>query len=115
MIRISYFFALLLFPLGVQARSEPAAVSIPVQAQAQKQACHPAIDPLKPQYTVGYGSLMEDSSRRRTAHNTGEALPVLVSGFERSFNARGSEIGFSTTYLGVTVDPSASMVATVPA
>lgn len=74
---------------------------------------HPALEASKPQYTVRDGRLMEDASRRRTAPNTGEASPVMVMGFERSFNARGSEVGFSTTFLGVTVVPEASMVATV--
>lgn len=114
---ISYFLALLLLPASVLARSESGSVNVPVHSHVQIQlpalVCHPAVDPGKLQYTVGYGSLMEDASRRRTAPNTGEALPVLVTGFERSFNARGSEIGFSTTYLGVTVVPGASMVATV--
>lgn len=109
MIRFVYYFFLMVLPFVVQARSEPS----PVKSMSSDQTCHPHVDPNKPQFTVGYGSLMEDASRRRTAPNTGEALPVLVTGFERSFNARGSEIGFSTTYLGVTVVPGASMVATV--
>jgi hypothetical protein len=110
MMRSVYLLVLLALPFTMHAKSvNPAAVQIPAQAQA----CHPAVDAGKPQYTVGYGSLMEDASRRRTAPNTGEALPVLVTGFERSFNARGSEVGLSTTFLGVTAVPEASMVATV--
>ncbi|MDN3987983.1 gamma-glutamylcyclotransferase family protein [Zwartia vadi] len=99
----------MLLPLALQAKSVNPAM--PVVAQAQ--VCHPSVDASKPQYTIGYGSLMEDASRRRTAPNTGEALPVLVTGFERSFNARGSEVGFSTTFLGVTEVSDARMVATV--
>ena len=109
--RFVFLFAFFLLPFGAQARTEPAVIHTAVRAEPQ--ICHPAVDPGKLQFTVGYGSLMEDASRRRTAPNTGEALPVLVTGFERSFNARGSEIGFSTTYLGVTIVPGASMVATV--
>lgn len=101
--------ALLILPLSLQAKS----VNPNTQATPSAQICHPAVDSGKPQYTVGYGSLMEDASRRRTAPNTGEALPALVTGFERSFNARGSEVGFSTTFLGVTVVPEATMVSTV--
>lgn len=73
--------------------------------------CHPAVDAAKPQFVIGYGSLMETESKRRTAPDTGSNLPVLVTGFARSWNTRGSEVGFSTTYLGADVDASAEMVA----
>lgn len=109
MIRSIYVLAFLALPFVLQAKT----VTASSQPSPQAQVCHPAIEASKPQYTVGYGSLMEDASRRRTAPNTGEALPVLVTGFERSFNARGSEVGFSTTFLGVTVVQDASMIATV--
>ena len=63
--------------------------------------CHPDFDASLPQFIVGYGSLMEEASKRRTAPDTGLNRPVLVRGFQRAWNARGNEIGFSTTYLGV--------------
>jgi hypothetical protein len=77
------------------------------------QPCHPDVDLTKPQYGVGYGSLMEEASRLRTAPNTGEALPAIVTGFERWFNAGGSAIGFSTTYLGLIEREQASITAAV--
>jgi hypothetical protein len=77
------------------------------------ESCHPKLDPAKPQFSVGYGSLMEEKSRLRTAPNTGDALPAMVSGFERSFNSSGSSIGFSTTYLGVTQKAESQMTAAV--
>ena len=107
--RTLHLLVFLTFPFIVQAKS----VNPAMQPAAQSQICHPAVDSSKPQYTVGYGSLMEDASRRRTAPNTGEALPVMVTGFQRAFNARGGEVGFSTTFLGVTIVPDAKMVATV--
>ncbi len=107
--RSMYVLALIALSISVQAKS----VNPAIQPAAKSQICHPAVDPSKPQYTVGYGSLMEDASRRRTAPNTGEALPVMVTGFQRAFNARGGEVGFSTTFLGVTIVPDAKMVATV--
>lgn len=73
--------------------------------------CHPQVDPARAQYQIGYGSLMEKASLRRTAPRTGARLPVLVQGFQRAWNARGSEIGFSTTYLGALVDADATMAA----
>lgn len=75
------------------------------------QPCYPTLDLQRPQFTIGYGSLMEDESRRRTAPDTGEARPVIVTGFERSFNASGSPVGFSTTYLGVVDRQGAKITA----
>jgi hypothetical protein len=40
--------------------------------------CHPKIDPQVPQYVIGYGSLMENSSKARTAPDTGANLPVMT-------------------------------------
>ena len=46
--------------------------------------CHPEVDPSKPQYVVGYGSLMETASKRMTEPDAGTNLPVSVTGFQRS-------------------------------
>lgn len=73
--------------------------------------CHPKIDPKLPQYIVGYGSLMEKASKDRTAPHTGANLPVMVTGYERSWNLRGSGVGFGTTYLGVQAKDGALMTA----
>jgi hypothetical protein len=73
--------------------------------------CHPEIHPEVPQYVIGYGSLMEKASRDRTAPNTGANLPVMVTGYERSWHLRGSGVGFGTTYLGVQLKAGAPMVA----
>lgn len=73
--------------------------------------CHPKIDPKLPQYIIGYGSLMETASKERTAPHSGANLPVMVTGYERSWSLRGSGVGFGTTYLGVQAKDGASMVA----
>ena len=91
------FCVLLLCPLSVWA----------------SQVCYPDVDLDRPQFTIGYGSLMEDQSRTRTAPNTGPAVPAVVSGFERSFNASGSSVGFSTTYLGVIEKEGSEIAAAV--
>ena len=70
-------------------------------------ACHPAPDGSRPQLIVGYGSLMDDASRERTSPRAGPAHPVEVAGFRRGWFARGSPVGFSTTYLGVVEDREA--------
>jgi hypothetical protein len=83
---------------------------MPLVAWAETD-CRPAVDSSRPQFTIGYGSLMEDESRRRTAPNTGHAVPVIVTGFERGFIAPGSPVGFSTTYLGVVQKEQSQMAA----
>ena len=70
--------------------------------------CHPALDPSKPQYIVGYGSLMQSSSKRMTEPNAGINLPILVTGFQRAWNTHGV---YPTTYLGVQPSKSARMAA----
>lgn len=93
-----------LFVLGLAALPAPAHA-------AEGTACHPALDWNEPQYVIGYGSLMDTLSKNRTWQNTRRARPVRVTDFERSWTARGREIGFSTTYLGVAAKPGATMVA----
>lgn len=73
--------------------------------------CHPPIDPTKTQFLIGIGSLMEKASKERTAPRTGANLPVMVQDFKRSWTARGSDIGFSTTYLAAAASPGAKMAA----
>jgi hypothetical protein len=70
--------------------------------------CHPLPDLSKPQYIVGYGSLMEASSKRMTEPNADINLPISVVGFQRSWNTHGV---YPTTFLGVRPSTSASMVA----
>ena len=86
-----------------------ACLSLPPDARADD--CHPKIDDSVPQYIIGYGSLMETASKRRTAPDTGANLPVRVTGFQRAWNATGSQVGFSTTYLGVLAKQDAPMAA----
>ena len=76
-------------------------------------ACHPALDPDQTHYVIGYGSLMETASKERTWQHTGANSPVQVRGFERSWSARGTDIGFSATFLGIEPKDGAEMVATL--
>lgn len=63
--------------------------------------CNTAPDPAKAQYIIGYGSLMQDESRKRTTPNNNIAYPIRVNGYQRGWFTKGSGIGFSTTFLGV--------------
>lgn len=76
-------------------------------------ACDEAYDETRPQYVVGYGSLMETKSKLRSSPTAGPNIPVVVAGFSREWNIRGEEIGFSTTYLGIVEKTGEEMVATI--
>jgi len=94
---LACFLVVALAACAAPQRNEPRAMPAAVD-------CHPAPNGSRPQVIVGYGSLMEDASRRRTSPRAGPAHPVEVAGFRRGWFARGSSVGFSTTYLGVVED-----------
>jgi hypothetical protein len=75
--------------------------------------CSAELDAARPQYIIGYGSLMQDESRMRTSPQAGAAHPVDVAGFRRGWFARGSNVGFSTTFLGAVQDASSHFNAVV--
>jgi len=75
---------------------------------AKADDCRPKLDPSRAQYIVGYGSLMQSASKRMTEPRAGINLPVLVTGFQRAWNHRGT---YPTTYLGVEPAKSARMAA----
>ena len=78
---------------------------------AAANACAPAPDGTQAQYVVGYGSLMQDSSRMRTAPHAGPARPVMVKGYQRGWFSRSQGHGLATTYLGVVADVTSSLNA----
>lgn len=90
-----------------------AAPSLPGPAVTVTPAseCNAPIDPGRPQYIVGYGSLMQDESRKRTSPQAGPAHPIEVSGYRRGWFEQGSPVGFSTTFLGVVQDRESRMNA----
>lgn len=77
------------------------AAALAFSGGARADVCHPEVDSDKLQFVVGYGSLMEEASKNRSVPKSGMNHPVRVTGYQRAWNARGGEIGFSTTYLGV--------------
>jgi hypothetical protein len=60
------------------------------------------------QYVLGYGSLIDQESRRRTNPNTRVAVPVMVDNLARGWWIHGRAVQFSTCFLGVQVIPGAS-------
>jgi hypothetical protein len=83
------------------------------QTAAKDATCNLQPDPKAIQYIVGYGSLMQDESRRRTAPEAGPAYPVKVTGWRRGWFARGVGVGFDTTYLGIVLDREAEFNAVI--
>ncbi|ODM91344.1 hypothetical protein Ocin01_15339 [Orchesella cincta] len=57
------------------------------------------LDSGEDQYIVGYGSLIKTESKNRMCENTGENIPVLITGFTRAWNCKGVSTSFSTTEL----------------
>jgi hypothetical protein len=94
------------------ADSEGATRAAAVQPAAAAD-CHPVPDPGQPQYIIGYGSLMQDESRKRTSPQAGPARPIEVSGYRRGWFARGDPVGFSTTFLGAVPDAQGRLNAVI--
>lgn len=65
--------------------------------------CHPRVDTHKVQMMVGYGSLMQEASKKRSDPNVSINYPVMLSGFQRGWFLNGCTgiNKFSTTYLGI--------------
>jgi len=96
-------------PVGGGAGERASASAV----QPGDSVCNATPDASLAQYIVGYGSLMQDESRQRTAPQAGPAHPVEVSGFRRGWFARGEPVGFSTTFLGATPDANGRLNAVV--
>jgi hypothetical protein len=75
--------------------------------------CNPAPEPGRPQYIVGYGSLMQDESRKRTSPQAGPAHPVELRGYKRGWFARSAVFSFGTTYLSVVEDRESGLNAVI--
>jgi hypothetical protein len=75
--------------------------------------CDAAPDPAQVQYIIGYGSLMQDESRKRTTPNANIAYPVKVNGYRRGWFTKGSGVGFSTTFLGVVQSKAGALNAAI--
>ena len=103
-------------PSGRSARAtaSPAApIPDPSARFSRSVNCNAQPEPGQPQYIVGYGSLMQDESRKRTSPQAGPAYPVEVSGYRRGWFEAGTPAGFSTTFLGALPDPRSHLNAVI--
>lgn len=81
-------------------------------ANSDATACNPPATPSMGQHIIGYGSLMQTASKDRSSPNTGENIPILLRGYSRLWDCRGTSISFSTTYLGaIAADSRKTFVA----
>jgi hypothetical protein len=87
-----------------------ALVLIALSSPGRADDCHPETTARKPQFVVGYGSLMERGSKDLSAPTAGPNHPVKVTGFRRAWNTHGA---YGTTFLGVTEAEGAAMVAVI--
>lgn len=81
-------------------------------AQAAPDACHPEMDVTQAQFIVGYGSLMQETSKRQTTPNAGNNQPIRVSGFQRAWIVNGPLFS-PTTYLGAVPNPAGRFNAVI--
>ena len=75
--------------------------------------CNAAPDSSRSQYIIGYGSLMQDESRKRTSPQAGPAYPVEIKGYRRGWFARGTTVGLGATYLGIWPDQESHLNAVI--
>ncbi len=63
-----------------------------------------------PQYMIGYGSLIDEASRRRTVPNAVHATPIRLTGYRRVWGHRMDPVGYvgATTFLTAVADPDAA-------
>lgn len=71
-------------------------------------ACHPKIDLTLPQYIIGYWSLIDEQSKRKTDPNAEESFPVSIKGYQRRWRVHGNLPGLNATFLSIVENHSAS-------
>ncbi|KTC97864.1 gamma-glutamylcyclotransferase family protein [Legionella erythra] len=72
--------------------------------------CHPEINPNLPQYVIGYGSLIDETSKKRTDPSAEESIPVLIKGYKRIWAGHGNLPGLNATFLSVIANSSSSFI-----
>lgn len=75
--------------------------------------CNVPVDATKTQYLIGYGSLMQEQSRKRSMPTVDKVFPVDVEGYRRGWFAKGGSAGLDTTYLGAVPDEGSRLNAVI--
>ena len=74
-------------------------------------SCKPKVNFKKPQYIIAYGSLLNEKSKKISAADSGFNIPINLKGFKREWNYKGTDIGYSTTFLGISPSQKSVMNA----
>jgi hypothetical protein len=96
---------------NTSAKTDKHYLSLQQLSASQGILCNEPADMSQQQFIIGYGSLMQQESRQRTAPAAGSALAIDVKGYRRGWFAKGSNTGFSTTFLGAVADNTGSFNA----
>lgn len=72
--------------------------------------CYPEINSNLPQYIIGYGSLIDEISKKRTDPSAEESVPILIKGYKRIWAGHGNLPGVNATFLSVIKDRSSSFI-----
>jgi hypothetical protein len=78
-------------------------LGFPLWCTAQND-CHPDVNFHLPQYIIGYGSLMLESSKQRTYQFKEKNIPIILSGYKRAWMIHGYMKSQATTFLGIKED-----------
>ena len=70
--------------------------------------CHPQTNTKLPQYVVGYGSLIDEQSKKRTDPTAEESFPISVKGYQRHCGVHGNLPGLNATFLSIVENHSTS-------
>lgn len=70
-----------------------------LSSQQQHIQCHPDFDDNKSQYIIGYGSLIDEVSKRNTDDTASTNYPIILSGYQRSWSVYGNLPGLNTIFL----------------
>lgn len=70
--------------------------------------CHPQTNTKLPQYVVGYGSLIDEQSKKRTDPTAEESFPISVKGYQRHWGVHGNLPGLNATFLSIVENHSTS-------
>jgi hypothetical protein len=90
-----------------------ALAALAATARASDGGCGEPLDTQRPQYIIGYGSLMQDDSRLRTSPKAGPAHPVELEGYRRGWFSRAKLAGPGSTFLGVQSEPKRHLNAVI--
>lgn len=80
-------------------------------AENTVKSCRPTINPQLPQFIVGYGSLMQEKSKRDSSDNVSDNTPIYLKGFTRGWMEQSTHEQPHTTYLGVKKQPGSKINA----